>query len=68
MSDRDDALRATTDDIKADTDELHEIEETKASMDPDDPRQDALAERAQDIARELVPKTTAQREIVSEAR
>lgn len=66
MSDRDDELRATTDDIKADADELHAIEETKASMDPDDPRQDALAERAQDIARGLVPKTTAEREIVAE--
>lgn len=65
MSDQDD-LRATTDDIKADTAELHAIEEAKASMDPDDPRQDALAERAQDIANGLVPKTAAQREIVAE--
>lgn len=67
MSDRDDQLRATTEDIKADSEELHAIEETKASLDPDDPRQDALAERAQEIARELVPKTAAQREIVSDA-
>lgn len=67
MSDRDDQLRATTDDIRADTVELHEIEDSKASMEPDDPRQDRLAERAQDIARGLVAKTAAQREIVSDA-
>lgn len=66
MSDRDDELRATTDDIKADAEELHAIEQAKASMEPDDPRQDALAERAQDIAAGLVPKTAAQREIVAD--
>ena len=67
MSDREEQLRATTDDIRADTDELHEIEDSKASMAPSDPRQDALAERAQDLARGLVAKTAAQREIVSDA-
>lgn len=66
MSKRDDELRATTDDIKADADELHALEETKASLDVDDPRQDVLAQRAQDIARGLAPKTTAQREIVAD--
>lgn len=66
MGDREDQLRATTEDIIADSDELRTLEETKAALDPDDPRQDALAARAQEIARELIPKTAAQREIVAD--
>ena len=40
------------------------IEATKASLEPDDPRQDALAEEAQALVREMVPKAAVQREIV----
>ena len=64
MDDREQALRATTDDLIADAEQLQAIEATKASMEPDDPRQDALAEHAQSIVREMVPKAAAQREIV----
>ncbi len=69
MNDRDEALRqealrATTDDLIADAEQLKTIEATKASMEPDDPRQDALAEHAQSLVREMVPKAAAQREIV----
>ncbi len=67
MSDRDDQLRATTDDIKADADELRALEEAKATMEPEDPRQDVLADRVVDLARDLLPKAAAQREIVAEA-
>lgn len=67
MNERDEALRATTDDLIADAEQLKRIEATKASMEPDDPRQDALAEDAQALVREMVPKTTVQREIVRDA-
>jgi len=67
MPDLQDELRATTDDIKSDADELRSLEEAKASLDPADPRQDALAARVVDLVSELVPKAEAQREIVAEA-
>ena len=67
MSDLQDELRATTDDIKSDADELRSLEEVKAALDPADPRQDALAARVVDLVSELVPKAEAQREIVAEA-
>jgi hypothetical protein len=64
MSEREDALQATTEDLIADAEELQAIERQKAAMEPDDPRQDALAADAVDLVR--VPKAAAQREIVSE--
>ena len=67
MSDLQDELRATTDDIKSDADELRALESVKASLEPDDPRQDALAARVVDLVRDLGPKAEAQREIVAEA-
>ncbi len=67
MSDLQDELRATTDDIKSDADELRALESVKASLEPDDPRQDALAARVVDLVGDLVPKAAAQREIVGEA-
>ena len=67
MSDLEDQLRATTDDIKSDADELRSLEQAKASLEADDPRQDALAARVVDLVQELVPKAAAQREIVAEA-
>ena len=67
MSDLQDELRATTDDIKSDAEELRSLEEVKASLDPGDPLQDVLAARVVDLVSELVPKAEAQREIVAEA-
>ncbi|MEX2183328.1 MAG: hypothetical protein WEC14_02700 [Chloroflexota bacterium] len=66
MTERDDRLLATTHDIAADATELKAIEVAKANLDVADPRQDELAARAVDIARDLVPKTLAQLEIVGE--
>ncbi|MEX1172819.1 MAG: hypothetical protein WEG56_09435 [Chloroflexota bacterium] len=66
MPDSRDQLLATTDDIAADASELEAIEVAKANLDVADPRQDELATRAVDIARDLVPKTLAQLEIVDE--
>ena len=62
---REDALRATTSDLIADAEELEAIEHRKASLEPDDPKQDHLAAKAEALVREMVPKVTAQREIVN---
>jgi hypothetical protein len=60
-------FRATTEDIAADAARLKEIEETKSSLDPADPRAQALSEEGEAIARRLVPKTVAEREMADEA-
>ena len=65
MTDREDALRATTGDLIADAQELSAIEHRKAALEPDDPRQDALAAEAEALVRTMVPKAVAQREIVT---
>jgi len=67
VSHLEDQLRATTDDIKSDADELRSLEEQKASLEPNDPRQDVLAQRVVELAHDLVPKAAAQREIVAES-
>ena len=65
MGEREDALRATTGDLIADAEELESIEHRKASLEPDDPRQDELAAEAEALVRQMVPKATVQREIVT---
>ena len=65
MTDRTDALRATSADLIADAAELEALERRKAALDPDDPRLDELAARAEELVRDMVPKATVQREIVS---
>ena len=65
LGDREDALRATTGDLIADAEELESIEHRKASLEPDDPRQDELAAEAEALVRQMVPKATVQREIVT---
>jgi hypothetical protein len=56
-------LRATAEDIAADATKLKEIEETKADLDPADPLTQKLSEESEQIARRIVPKTVAEREI-----
>jgi hypothetical protein len=68
MSDLDHDLRATTEDIAADAARLKQIEEEKGRLRPDDPRVLALSQEGEAIARRLVPKTVAEREIATEAR
>ena len=67
MSDLDGELRATADDIAADAARLQEIEEEKTQLDSADPRVDELSEEGERLAKRLVPKTSAQREIAEEA-
>ena len=68
MSDVDEDLHATADDIAADAGRLKAIEEEKAGLDADDPRATVLAEEGEALARGMVPKTVAEREMADEAR
>jgi hypothetical protein len=56
-------LRATAEDIAAEATRLKEIEETKADLDPADPLTQELSHESERIARRMVPKTVAEREI-----
>ena len=67
MSDLEGDFRATSEDIAADAARLREIEEQKAQLDPADPRAQELSAESERIARRLVPKTVAEREITDEA-
>jgi len=60
-------LQATAEDIAADADVLGAIETEKAKIDPADPRALDLAAKAERLARDIVTKTVAEREIVLEA-
>jgi hypothetical protein len=59
-------LRATAEDIAADAAELKAVEEEKATLDAEDPRVQELSAEGERLARQLVPKTVAEREITDE--
>lgn len=61
-----DDVRSTAQDIAADAAELQETEEQKIRLRPEDPRMGGLARKSERIARRLVPKTAAQRELADE--
>jgi hypothetical protein len=63
VSDLEGDLRATAEDIAADATRLKEIEETKSDLDPADPLTQKLSHESERIARRIVPKTVAEREI-----
>ena len=67
MSDLDNDLRATAEDIAADAARLAAIEEEKARLGTDDPRLLELSAEGEEIARRLVPKTAAESELAGEA-
>lgn len=56
-------LRATAEDIAADAAKLKEIEEQKADLDPADPHVRELSAEGERLARQIVPKTVAEREL-----
>ena len=63
-------LKATAEDITADAAQIKALEEEKADLDPADPRVQELSEKSERLARQLVPKTVAERELtdsISEA-
>ena len=65
-TDTGDDLRATSEDVAADAERLRRIEERKLALSPDDPELIRLSEEAERIARALVPKTVAQKELAAE--
>ncbi|HEY8635844.1 MAG TPA: hypothetical protein VIL81_01155 [Candidatus Limnocylindrales bacterium] len=67
MSELEHDLRATAEDIAADAARLTGIEEEKAGMAPDDPRLVALSAESERLARRIVPKTAAERELAERA-
>ena len=60
-------LRATVEDIESDAARLKEIEDEKSRLAPDDPRTAALSREAESLAKGLVPKTIAERELTDAA-
>jgi len=67
MSDRDMDLRATAEDLAADAARLEEIEETKARLGTQHADAVALADEALTLARRMVGKTAAERDLAIEA-
>lgn len=60
-------IQATAEDIAADANALQALEAEKAKIDPTDPRAVDLATQAERLARGIVSKTVAERELVVEA-
>ena len=67
MTDYEGDLDATTEDIGTDAARLKEIEDEKAGLDPSDPRVAELSAEGEHLARRLVPKAAAERELSDEA-
>jgi hypothetical protein len=67
MSELHEDLRATAESIAGDAERLAAIEEKKAKLDDDDPELVGLSREAERIARELVPKTAAERELATDS-
>jgi hypothetical protein len=67
MSELEHDLRATAEDIAADAARLTGIEEEKAGMALDDPRLIELSAESERLARRIVPRTAAERELAERA-
>lgn len=67
MLNTDDDLHATAESIADDARRLMAIEEEKEHLGADDPRVVELSQKSQALARRLVPKTTAELELATEA-
>lgn len=66
MSEIENDLRATAEDIAADSARLTGIEDEKIRLDARDPRMGELSAESEQIARRMVPKTAAERELADE--
>ena len=67
MTELEDDLRATSENVAADAERLQAIEEEKSKLAVDYKRLVELSAEAERLAKRLVPKTQAEREIVEEA-
>lgn len=66
MTDTGDDLRATSDSIVADAERLRAIEERKQDLPEGHPDLAELSAEAERVARGIVPKTVAERELAAE--
>ena len=66
MSDLEQDLRATAEDIAVDATRLAALEREKAGLEPDDPRLTELSSEGERLARQIVPKTVAELDITDE--
>ena len=66
MADIESDLRATVEDIVADATELAGIEREKTQLDGDDPRIADLSREGERLARRMVTKTVAERELAEQ--
>lgn len=66
MTELEDDLRATSENVAADAQRLQAIEQEKSKLAVDDARLVELSAEAERLAKRLVPKTQAEREIVEE--
>jgi hypothetical protein len=67
VSDLEEDLRATAEDLHEDAKNLEAIEEEKERLDPRDPRTAALSEEGERVARDIVTKAGVERRLVDEA-
>lgn len=67
MSDAVEDLHATSESIAADAERLRVIEEQKQQLDGSDPELQDLSKEAEQLARAILPKAVAQRELAAEA-
>ena len=67
MTEIDDDLRATAEDVFSDAGELKAIEKVKAALPADDPRVLPLARKAEQLGAKIAAKTEVQRAIAEEA-
>jgi hypothetical protein len=64
MSELEHDLRATTEDIAADSARITEIEREKAGLAADDPKLPELSAETERLARRIVPKAAAESDLV----
>ena len=67
VPDAQDDLKALSENLVADAERIVEIETAKGELDLGDPRLPDLAAESERLARQMVPKTVAERELVEEA-
>ena len=65
MDDLEEDIRATAQSIEADADRLAAIEDEKKGLESDDPKLLELSREAELISKRLVPKTVAERALVT---
>jgi hypothetical protein len=68
VSELENDLRATAEDISADAERLSRIEDEKTGLDARDPRMTELSAESEELARRIVPKTLAERELADLAK